>query len=65
MFGLAFLVGDHSPPLCFYLIGAALCLFFRVDGALYEEKLRALEMHDLVLNQQGVAERFRAMHNQS
>lgn len=65
LIGLAFLVDNHSPPLCFYLIGAAICLFFRVDLAMADQRRRAMEMNDAVIDQQHVTARFREMQNRS
>ncbi|MBL9084249.1 MAG: hypothetical protein JNK76_20785 [Planctomycetales bacterium] len=65
LIGLAYLVGNHNPPFCFYLIGAAICLFFRVDLAVADQRRRAMEMHDAVIDQRHVTERFREMQNQS
>lgn len=62
---IVFLIGvftlRYSEPLGMYLIIAAFGLFSSVHLNLCYERVRALDMHDAMIDQQNVTERFREM----
>lgn len=53
-----------SPPLGAYLMTAAVGLFMSVSAIDLEDRTRALDMHDAVIHQEVVAERFRDMRGE-
>ncbi len=51
-----------SPPLCFYLIIAAICLAAKTNGEAVLEHQFTLDLNDAVIEQEVRAERFRDIH---
>ena len=65
VFGIAFLIGNHNPPLCFFLFiagGATFALNADIDT---HERWRARQMNDAAIEQQLVAEQFREVRGES
>ena len=61
--GAGFLLRQINPPLGTYLMLAAGSLCISVCASEAEERTRALDMNDAVMNQESVADRFREMRS--
>jgi len=59
-----FLLRQVNPPLGTYLMLAGGSLFISVSASETEQRTRALDMNDAVINQEQVADRFRDMRSE-
>ncbi len=62
--GMGMLVAMVNLPLGFFLLLTAVALFLTTGMNEAYERVRALDMHDMVIEQQQIAERFRTLRGQ-